>query len=68
MQTQSLTLTFAKDIIEVSDGKVKGRVARLLVTPLLRALEKTIGNNEFISFVDSFRYPLAGNFLLGEEF
>ena len=46
----------------VSEGKVKGRVARLLVTPILRALEKTIGNNEFISFVDSFRYPLAGEF------
>ena len=35
----------------ISEGKVKGRVARLLVTPLLRALEKTIGNNEFLSFV-----------------
>jgi glucosyl-3-phosphoglycerate synthase len=46
----------------VSQNKVKGRVARLLVTPLLRALEKTIGFNEFISFVDSFRYPLAGEF------
>lgn len=46
----------------VSDGKVKGRVARLLVTPLLRALEKTIGFKEFISYVDSFRYPLAGEF------
>ena len=46
----------------VSKNKVKGRVARLLVTPLLRALEKTIGFNEFISFVDSFRYPLAGEF------
>ena len=43
----------------VSEGKIKGRVARLLVTPILRALEKTIGNNEFISFVDSFRYPLC---------
>ena len=46
----------------VSENKIKGRVARLLVTPLLRALEKTIGFNEFISFVDSFRYPLAGEF------
>ncbi len=46
----------------VSKNKVKGRVARLLVTPLLRALEKTIGFNEFITFVDSFRYPLAGEF------
>ena len=46
----------------ISGNKVKGRVSRLLVTPLLRALEKTIGNNEFISFIDSFRYPLAGEF------
>jgi len=46
----------------VSDGRVKGRVARLLVTPLLRALEKTIGFKEYISFIDSFRYPLAGEF------
>ena len=46
----------------VSNHKVKGRVARLLVTPLLRALEKTIGFKEYISFLDSFRYPLAGEF------
>ena len=46
----------------VSNNKVRGRVARLLVTPLLRALEKTIGFKEYISFVDSFRYPLAGEF------
>ena len=46
----------------VSKRKVRGRVARLLVTPLLRALEKTIGFKEYISFIDSFRYPLAGEF------
>ena len=46
----------------VSNHKIKGRVARLLVTPLLRALEKTIGFKEYISFLDSFRYPLAGEF------
>ncbi len=46
----------------VSKNKVRGRVARLLVTPLLRALEKTIGFKEYISFIDSFRYPLAGEF------
>ena len=46
----------------VSQKKVKGRVSRLLVTPLLRALEKTIGFKEYISFLDSFRYPLAGEF------
>ncbi len=46
----------------VSQNKVRGRVARLLVTPLLRALEKTIGYKGYISFIDSFRYPLAGEF------
>ena len=46
----------------VSNKKVKGRVARLLISPLLRALEKTIGFKEYISFIDSFRYPLAGEF------
>lgn len=46
----------------ISKNRVKGRVSRLLVTPLIRALEKTIGNNEFLSFIDSFRYPLAGEF------
>ena len=56
-------MTFVKVIIqEFQKKKVRGRVARLLVTPLLRALEKTIGFKEYISFIDSFRYPLAGEF------
>ncbi len=46
----------------VADGKMNGRVTRLLVTPLLRALKKVCGNSEFLEFLDSFRYPLAGEF------
>ncbi|MBN7795141.1 glycosyl transferase [Parahaliea mediterranea] len=46
----------------VADGKINGRVSRLLVTPLLRALKKTLGDMEFIEYMDSFRYPLAGEF------
>lgn len=46
----------------VADGKINGRVSRLLVTPLLRALKRTVGNNEYLEFMDSFRYPLAGEF------
>ena len=38
------------------------RVSRLLVTPLLRALKKTMGDVEYIEYMDSFRYPLAGEF------
>lgn len=46
----------------VAGGKINGRVSRLLVTPLLRALKQTLGHNEYLEFMDSFRYPLAGEF------
>jgi glucosyl-3-phosphoglycerate synthase len=46
----------------VANNKINGRVSRLLVTPLLRALKKTLGDVEYIDFMDSFRYPLAGEF------
>lgn len=46
----------------VADGKINGRVSRLLVTPLLRALKRTVGNSEYLDFMDSFRYSLAGEF------
>ena len=46
----------------VADGKMNGRVSRLLVFPLLLALEKTIGRSEYLDFMKSFRYPLAGEF------
>ncbi|MCK9271561.1 MAG: hypothetical protein WC271_06915 [Bacteroidales bacterium] len=41
---------------------IKGRVVRLLVTPLLRALKKFFGPTEYLEYLDSFRYPLAGEF------
>ncbi len=43
-----------------ADGRLNGRVARLLVTPLVRALELTVGQRAYLDFLDSFRYPLAG--------
>jgi len=46
----------------VAGGKMNGRVTRLLVTPLLRALQKVCGHSDFLEFLDSFRYPLAGEF------
>ena len=38
-----------------------GRVTRLFIFPLVRALQKMV-SNPFIDFLDSFRYPLAGEF------
>ncbi|WP_027852301.1 glycosyl transferase [Marinobacterium litorale] len=46
----------------VADGRINGRVSRLLVTPLIRALKKVFGPTEYLEFMDSFRYPLAGEF------
>ena len=46
----------------VADNKMNGRVARLLVFPLLTALEKTIGKSDYLEFMKSFKYPLAGEF------
>ena len=37
-----------------------GRVSRLLVTPLIRALQQTLGQDDYLAYLDSFRYPLAG--------
>ncbi len=46
----------------VANGTVNGRVCRLLVTPLLRALKKIIGAHDYLEYMDSYRYPLAGEF------
>jgi glucosyl-3-phosphoglycerate synthase len=46
----------------IADGKMNGRVSRLLVTPLIRALKKVFGHVEFLDYLDSFRYPLSGEF------
>jgi len=48
----------------VADGKINGRVSRLLVTPLIRSLKRVCGDMEFLDYLDSFRYPLAGEFSL----
>lgn len=48
----------------VSKGKMTGRVNRLLVTPLLLALKKTLGPQEYIDYLAAFRYPLAGEFAM----
>jgi len=47
-----------------ADGKLNGRASRLLVTPLLRALKGVLGQDELLTYLDSFRYPLAGEFAM----
>ncbi|MBM4093270.1 MAG: glycosyl transferase, partial [Planctomycetes bacterium] len=42
--------------------RLHGRVVRLLVSPLLRALISCLGPDRFLTYLDSFRYPLSGEF------
>jgi len=45
-----------------SDNQLEGRVTRLLVSPLLKALKIFYGPVDYLDYLDSFRYPLAGEF------
>ncbi len=59
---RSLEYDFCKGFYSRVTDRLHGRVTRLLVTPLIRALEKTVGYHPLLVFLDSFRYPLAGEF------
>jgi glucosyl-3-phosphoglycerate synthase len=45
----------------VSD-RLHGRVTRLMLAPLLAALTRLIGDDPYVRYLSSFRYPLAGEF------
>ncbi|MDA0892073.1 MAG: glycosyl transferase [Proteobacteria bacterium] len=46
----------------VADNKLNGRACRLLVGPLIHAMKRVKGENDFLNYLDSFRYLLAGEF------
>lgn len=58
----NLEYQFCKGYYSRVTDRMHGRVTRLLVTPLLRALKKIHGHLPLLEFLDSFRYPLAGEF------
>lgn len=60
----NLNYVFCKGYYSRISDKMNGRVTRLLVTPLVRVLQQLIGSHGFLSFLDSFRYPLAGEFCM----
>ena len=51
----------------VSANKINGRVCRLLVTPLIRSLIKIFPANEYLEYLNSYRYALSGEFSLRTE-
>jgi len=47
--------------------RMHGRVTRLFVTPIIRSLEKLLGPLPLLEYLDSFRYPLAGEFSMSAD-
>lgn len=59
---------FSKGFYARSDGSsLGGRATRLLVTPLILALRVVCGRSDYLDFLHSFRYPLAGEFALRRD-
>lgn len=60
----SLDYDFCKGFYTRVTDRLHGRATRLLVTPLIRSLQKIIGYHPLLLFFDSFRYSLAGEFAM----
>lgn len=48
----------------IGQEKLNGRVTRLLVSPLLIALKRVVGDRDYLDYLRSFRYPLSGEFAM----
>ncbi|RPI07480.1 MAG: glycosyl transferase [Acidobacteriales bacterium] len=60
----NLGFEFCKGYYSRVTDRMHGRVTRLFVTPLVRALKSLAQEAPFLEFLDSFRYPLAGEFAM----
>lgn len=60
----NLDYVFCKGYYSRVGNRMNGRVTRLLMTPLVRSLQQLVGQHGFLTFLDSFRYPLAGEFCM----
>jgi len=56
----NLAYEFAKGYYGRVADRLYGRVTRLFMTPFLRAMKAVLGPHVLLDFLDSFRYPLAG--------
>src|SRR5690606_19326929 len=56
----NLGFDFCKGYYARVTDRLHGRVVRLLVTPMLRALRSILGAHPYLVYMDTFRYPLAG--------
>ncbi len=60
----NLGMEFCKGYYARVNRGMHGRVTRLFMSPLVRALKSMVPGVPFLQFLDSFRYPLAGEFAM----
>jgi len=60
----NLGFDFCKGYYGRVSDQLNGRVMRLMVTPMIRALKSILGAHPFLVYMDTFRYPLAGEIAL----
>ncbi|MBI3404929.1 MAG: glycosyl transferase [Acidobacteria bacterium] len=60
----SINFEFCKGYYARVSDRMHGRVTRLFLTPLLRSLQSLFGYLPFLRYLDSYRYPLAGEFAM----
>ena len=60
----NLGYEFCKGYYSRVTDRLHGRVTRLFFTPLIRSLQHIVGPQPLLTFLDSFRYPLAGEFAM----
>ncbi|MFA5193283.1 MAG: glycosyl transferase [Verrucomicrobiia bacterium] len=58
----ALGFDFCKGYYARVSDRLNGRVMRLMVTPLIRALKNILGQHPYLVYMDTYRYPLAGEF------
>lgn len=56
----NLSYEFAKGYYARVTDRLHGRVTRLFMTPLLRSMKAVLGAQPLLDYLESFRYPLAG--------
>jgi glucosyl-3-phosphoglycerate synthase len=57
-----LGYSFCKGYYSRVREELFGRVTRLFVLPLVRSLVRVLGHMPLLDFIDSFRYPLSGEY------
>ncbi|MBN2424861.1 MAG: glycosyl transferase [Calditrichaceae bacterium] len=63
----NMNFRFCKGYYSRVSDRLNGRVARLFITPFVRAMNRILGHIDYLDFIDSFRYPLAGEISIHKD-